>query len=44
MKITKTQLKQIIQEELEKALDDRGQASDFFTAPKPGEILSLTLE
>jgi len=31
-------------EELEKALDDRGQASDFFTAPKPGEILSLTLE
>ena len=29
-------------EELKKALDDRGKASDFFTAPKPGEILSLT--
>jgi N-acyl-phosphatidylethanolamine-hydrolysing phospholipase D len=28
-------------EELKKALDDRGKASDFFTAPKPGEILSL---
>ena len=29
-------------EELKKALDDRGKASNFFTAPKPGEILSLT--